>query len=176
MLNGQVFKNQLFENQIFALFINSLYNGQSGILNGYLNIVCTTTSENSSFKTLIDSINKSSESKPPITKITDKIAKYFVPVIMCISIISFGIYLICTHDLELSLNFGISVLVVACPCALALATPIAIMVGTSSAAKNGILIKSGDILQKNGYTVLERVQDFNERERAVLAQYGGKDE
>jgi heavy metal translocating P-type ATPase len=120
------------------------------ILNGYLNIVCTTTSENSSFKTLIDSINKSSESKPPITKITDKIAKYFVPVIMCISIISFGIYLICTHDLELSLNFGISVLVVACPCALALATPIAIMVGTSSAAKNGILIKSGDILQKNG--------------------------
>lgn len=120
------------------------------VTNGYAVISCSTNAKNSSFNKLIESIENSSSSKPKITRITDKIALYFVPIIFVIAILSFTLTLLISKNIELALNFSISVLVVACPCALVLATPIAIMVGTTTSSKNGILIKSGEILEQNG--------------------------
>lgn len=86
--------------------------------------------------------------KAPIQKLADKISGVFVPVVIGIAIItSLGWYLV-TGNIAQSIIPAVAVLVIACPCALGLATPTAIMVGTGIGAKNGILIKSGQSLEK----------------------------
>jgi Cu+-exporting ATPase len=88
-------------------------------------------------------------SKPPIARMVDIIASYFVPVVISIAIITFVIwYLFGPHPvLTYSfLNF-VAVLIIACPCALGLATPTSIMVGTGKGAENGILIRGAKALE-----------------------------
>lgn len=85
--------------------------------------------------------------KAPISKLADKVAGYFVPVVMIIAVVSSIIWLLLGHDLTFVLTIFVSVLVIACPCALGLATPTAIMVGTGLGASHGILIKSGEALE-----------------------------
>ena len=72
---------------------------------------------------------------------------YFVPVVVCIAIVSGLAWFISGKDVVFSLTVFIAVLVIACPCALGLATPTAIMVGTGKGAENGILIKGGEALE-----------------------------
>ncbi len=85
--------------------------------------------------------------KAPISKLADKVAGYFVPVVIGIAFLSAIIWLIAGKDIAFVLTVFVSVLVIACPCALGLATPTAIMVGTGVGAKCGILIKSGEALE-----------------------------
>ena len=100
---------------------------------------------------IIKLVEEAQGSKPPIARLVDVIASYFVPAVITISIITFiGWYLLdpvrdqaLTHAL---LNF-VAVLIIACPCALGLATPTSIMVGTGKGAENGILIRGGDALE-----------------------------
>lgn len=96
---------------------------------------------------MIRLVDEASSSKVPLAKLADKIASIFVPVVMAIAVVSFVIWYIFTKDFELSLSFGISVLVVSCPCALGLATPAAVMAGVGRGAEYGILIKSGEALE-----------------------------
>ncbi|KAF9444175.1 copper P-type ATPase CtaA [Macrolepiota fuliginosa MF-IS2] len=107
-------------------------------------------------------------SKAPIQALADRIAGYFVPSVIFLSVLTFLTWVILTEwvlpadalpemfklrakegmgTLGVCLQMGISVVVVACPCALTLATPTAIMVGTGMGAKNGILIKGGRALE-----------------------------
>ena len=88
-------------------------------------------------------------SKPPIGRLVDRIASVFVPVVILISLATFGLWLALAPEprLAFALTAAIAVLVIACPCALGLATPIAIMVGTSRAAASNVLIKNSDALQ-----------------------------
>jgi Cu+-exporting ATPase len=99
--------------------------------------------------------------KAPIQGVADTIAKYFVPIIVLLSILSSifwftFIYTSLGEDTYIgdqthfvfAFNFGISTLVIACPCALGLATPTAVMVGTGIAASFGVLIKGGDVLER----------------------------
>lgn len=85
--------------------------------------------------------------KAPISKLVDKISGIFVPVVMVLAAITFIFWMIYSGDIETSLTYFISVLVIACPCALGLATPTAIMVGTGKGAENGIFIKSAESLE-----------------------------
>lgn len=85
--------------------------------------------------------------KAPISKIADKVAGYFVPVVMVIAVVAALVWLLAGKDLPFVINIFVSVLVIACPCALGLATPTAIMVGTGLGAGHGILIKSGEALE-----------------------------
>lgn len=85
--------------------------------------------------------------KAPISKIADKVAGYFVPVVMGIAVVAALIWLFLGKDIAFVINIFVSVLVIACPCALGLATPTAIMVGTGLGANHGILIKSGEALE-----------------------------
>jgi Cu+-exporting ATPase len=88
-------------------------------------------------------------SKPPIGRLVDRIASVFVPIVILISLATFGVWLVLAPEprLAFALTAAIAVLVIACPCALGLATPIAIMVGTSRAAASNVLIKNSDALQ-----------------------------
>lgn len=115
---------------------------------GYLKIKALKVGEDTSISNIIKLVEEASNSKAPISKLVDKIAGVFVPVIMSISIVTLVVSYLILKDFELSFNFAISVLVIACPCALGLATPVAIMVGTGKGAENGLLIKNAEILEK----------------------------
>ena len=97
---------------------------------------------------IVKLVEDASISKAPIENIADKVAGVFVPIVIIIAVITFVIWLTTTKDIELALNFAISVLVISCPCALGLATPVAVMVGTGKGAENGILIKNAKSLQE----------------------------
>ena len=99
---------------------------------------------------IIRLVEEAQGSKAPIQRLADVIAGYFVPVVIVIALLVFALWAVIgpvpaiTHAL---LNF-VAVLVIACPCALGLATPTAIMVGTGKGAEQGILIRSGEALER----------------------------
>lgn len=86
--------------------------------------------------------------KAPVQKIVDQISGVFVPVVFLLSIATVLGWYFFNQDITHSVITAIAVLVIACPCALGLATPMAIMVGTGEGARRGILIKSGEVLEK----------------------------
>ena len=98
---------------------------------------------------IIRMVNEAASSKAPIQKITDKVSKYFVPIIVGVSLITFIIWAILGPEPRFVYAFvnAIAVLIIACPCALGLATPVSVMVGMGKGAKNGILIKDAKALE-----------------------------
>ena len=94
-------------------------------------------------------VEEAQGSKPPIARLADVIAGYFVPAVIGIATVTLVVWLIVGPSPALNyalLNF-VAVLVIACPCALGLATPTAIMVGTGRGAEYGILIRDGQSLE-----------------------------
>ncbi len=118
------------------------------VSSGYAHLKATKVGEDTSIANIIKLVDEASNSKAPISKLADKISGIFVPIILILAFITFVANLIVSLNFELSLNFAISVVVIACPCALGLATPVAIMVGTGKGAQNGLLIKNAEILEK----------------------------
>lgn len=98
---------------------------------------------------IADLVSQAQNSQAPIQKTADKIAGIFVPTILIIATVTFVIWysLVGVSAIQAML-YAIAVMVVACPCALGLATPTALMVGTSRAAKMGVLIKDGQALEE----------------------------
>jgi Cu+-exporting ATPase len=99
---------------------------------------------------IIRLVEEAQGSKAPIQRFADRVASIFVPVVMVLAIITFGVWGFLVEDPDMGralLNF-VSVLIIACPCAMGLATPTAVMVGTGLGAESGILIKGGESLEK----------------------------
>mgnify|MGYP003760445737 FL=1 len=97
---------------------------------------------------IIKLVEEAQGSKAPVQRLADKISGIFVPVVVLIALITVIGYSLIAKDFNTGLINAVAVLVIACPCALGLATPTAIMVGTGKAAENGILIKSGEHLER----------------------------
>lgn len=99
---------------------------------------------------IIKMVNDASRSKAPIQKLVDKISKYFVPIVVFISILTFIAWVIFGPEPRYVYAFvnAIAVLIIACPCALGLATPMSVMVGVGKGAQNGVLIKNAEALEK----------------------------
>ena len=115
---------------------------------GYFTMQVTRTGQDTALAQIIKLVDEATGTKPPIQRLADKISSVFVPVVICIAIAVFALWmLISGGDIACAVNFGISVLVISCPCALGLATPTAIMVGTGRGASSGILIKSAQTLE-----------------------------
>ncbi len=106
------------------------------------------SSADSTVQQIINLVEEAATSKVKLQLLADKIAGIFVPTIIAIAVLVFGVWLIFTRptNFDLAFNFAISVLVVSCPCALGLATPVAVMVGTGKGAENGVLVKNADAL------------------------------
>jgi Cu+-exporting ATPase len=98
---------------------------------------------------IIRLVQEAQGSKPPIARMVDVIASYFVPIVIVIAIVTFLVWYFFGPHPALTyafLNF-VAVLIIACPCALGLATPTSIMVGTGKGAENGILIRGAEALE-----------------------------
>lgn len=114
---------------------------------GYLEFRADTEAKDTTLAQIVRLVEQAGGSKAPIARLADKIAGVFVPVVMGISLITFGVWMLLGYGLEFSLNCAVSVLVISCPCALGLATPVAIMVGTGRGAQMGVLFKNAEALE-----------------------------
>jgi Cu+-exporting ATPase len=94
-------------------------------------------------------VEQAQGARPPIARLADLIASWFVPAVMAIAAVTFVVWLLAGPQpaLNYALVNAIAVLVIACPCALGLATPTAVMVGTGKGAQNGVLIRDGASLE-----------------------------
>lgn len=98
---------------------------------------------------IIRMVQEAQGSKAPVQRVADKIARVFVPAVLCLSLITFILWYAVGGDSQLprAVLSAVSVLVIACPCALGLATPTALMVGIGKAARKNILIKDAAALE-----------------------------
>lgn len=109
---------------------------------GAIDIKATKVGEDSSLQKLIRMVREAEDKKAPMARIADKCASWLVPAAFMIAVI--------TGILTDNLERAVTVLVVFCPCALVLATPTAIMAAIGQATKHGVIIKSGESLEKMG--------------------------
>lgn len=119
------------------------------LLEGTIKVVVQKSGSSTILAQMIDMVKNASFNKPSIQRIGDKISAKFVPIVILISILTFLIsVLVFNLEVKSSLLNSIAVLVISCPCAMGLATPTAVAVGIGRAARNGILIKGGDVLER----------------------------
>lgn len=99
---------------------------------------------------IVQMVNDASRSRAPIQKLADTVSRYFVPVVVIIALLTFGVWAIWGPEpaYVYALVNAIAVLIIACPCALGLATPMSVMVGVGKGAQNGVLIKNAEALEK----------------------------
>ncbi|OIV94902.1 hypothetical protein TanjilG_22099 [Lupinus angustifolius] len=128
---------------------------------GVLRIKATRVGSESALSQIVRLVESAQMAKAPVQKFADRISKYFVPLVILTSIATWLAWFLAgkfhaypkswipssMDSFELALQFGISVMVIACPCALGLATPTAVMVGTGVGATQGVLIKGGQALE-----------------------------
>ena len=117
------------------------------ITEGYIELRADKVGEDTTLAQVIRMVEDAGGSKAPIARLADKIAGFFVPVVMGIALITFLLWMLAGQTIEFSLTCAISVLVISCPCALGLATPVAIMVGTGRGAAMGVLFKNAQALE-----------------------------
>jgi Cu+-exporting ATPase len=115
---------------------------------GALEVKVTKIGDDTALSQIIKIVQDAASSKVPIQRLADKIASYFVPIVIFIGISSSLLwYLIGGVGLNVAVLIFVSVLIIACPCALGIATPAALLVSSGKAAGEGVLVKSGESLQ-----------------------------
>ncbi len=100
---------------------------------------------------IIGMVADAQRSRAPIQKVADAVAAYFVPAVLAIAAITFVVWAVAAPEqppLAWALVNAVAVLIIACPCALGLATPMSIMVGIGRGAREGVLVKNADVLER----------------------------
>lgn len=100
------------------------------------------------FSKIIDMVLHAQRTKAPMQRLADQVSSFFVPAVVFVAICTLTGWLIWGPGLGFAIVNAVSVLIIACPCALGLATPISIIVGVGIGAQKGVLIKSGEALEK----------------------------
>ncbi len=125
---------------------------RSGTINGTgsFDMIAEKVGADTLLSHIIEMVNAASRSKSSLQNLADKVAKYFVPIVVLISVFTFIAWYNFGPEPRLVFGFvnAIAVLIIACPCALGLATPMSVMVGVGQGAQNGILIKNAEALEK----------------------------
>jgi P-type Cu+ transporter len=123
--------------------------GGTILVNGGMKMLAEKIGTETVLSQIIEMVKNAQQSKPSIQRLGDKVSNVFVPVVLCISLLTFFIcHFAFAISVQHSLMNSIAVLVISCPCAMGLATPTALMVGIGRAARNGILIKGGNSLEE----------------------------
>ncbi|MCA1611068.1 MAG: heavy metal translocating P-type ATPase [Acidobacteria bacterium] len=125
-------------------------------------------------------VSEAQRTRAPIQKLADLVAGYFVPIVIAVAVITFGVWAFAGPDPRMAhgLVNAVAVLIIACPCALGLATPMSIMVATGKAAKAGVLFRNAEAiesLRKVDTLVMDKTGTITEgkpRVAEILAQPG----
>jgi Cu+-exporting ATPase len=125
---------------------------------GFFKFEATRVGKETALSQIIHLVEEAQGSKAPIQKLADKVSEVFVPIVIGIAALTFLVWyfiipLPFNSEVDLftrALINMVAVLVIACPCAMGLATPTAVMVGTGKGAENGILLRSGEALERAG--------------------------
>jgi Cu+-exporting ATPase len=122
----------------------------AGTINGQgtLTFTGTRVGRDTALAQIIRLVQEAQGSKAPIQALADRVAAVFVPAIIAIALLVFGIWILVSADFVTAMIRMVAVLVIACPCALGLATPTAIMAGTGKGAERGMLIKNSRALEE----------------------------
>jgi P-type Cu2+ transporter len=116
---------------------------------GVLLMEVTRTGQETVLAQIIRLVENAQSAAAPIQRLADRVSAYFIPVILAVAAATFGYWSMQGGgNSAAAMLSAVSVLVIACPCALGLATPVAILAGTGRAARRGILIKGGDVLER----------------------------
>ncbi len=120
-----------------------------GTLNGAGSFVMRATAVGAATRLsqIVALVGSAQRSRAPIQALADAVAAWFVPLVVVIAVVSFGVWFGITHDVAQALVAAISVLIIACPCALGLATPMSVMVATGRGAHAGVLVKNAEALE-----------------------------
>ncbi|RYE23972.1 MAG: cadmium-translocating P-type ATPase [Sphingobacteriales bacterium] len=123
--------------------------GGTLLLEGNMKVKATKVGNASVLSSIIRMVREAQGSKPPLQKLADKISAIFVPAVLVIAVLTLLVsYFILNLGFGEAMMRSIAVMVISCPCAMGLATPAAIAVGLGRAARNGMLIKGGDTLER----------------------------
>ncbi|SIS77567.1 heavy metal translocating P-type ATPase [Phaeovulum vinaykumarii] len=121
-----------------------------GTVNGPAALVMrvTATGGQTVLARIIAMVEAAQGAKLPVQALVDRVTRVFVPVVLGLSALTLGVWLLAGAAFGTALIAAISVMVIACPCAMGLATPVSILVGTGRAAEMGVLFRRGDALQR----------------------------
>ncbi len=118
--------------------------------NGTLTVKVEKVGSETMLAQIVRMVQEAQGSKAPIQDFADKVSAVFVPAVLCIAALTFIYwYVINGSSLAEALNYFIAVIVISCPCALGLATPTALVTGVGLGARNGIIFKGGDAIEKS---------------------------
>ncbi len=117
---------------------------------GYIMCRATRVGSDTTLSKIIQMVSEASATKAPIAKTADRVSAVFVPTVIGIAAVTFIVWLILGKSMGFAVSRAISVLVISCPCALGLATPVAVMAGSGTGARNGILFKTAASLEFAG--------------------------
>ncbi|QEO17722.1 heavy metal translocating P-type ATPase [Acetobacter vaccinii] len=122
----------------------------AGTLNqtGMLRVKATQVGAQTMLAGIVRMVQQAQGSKAQVQRLADRVSAVFVPVVLLLAVLTFGVGWFWTGDIGRAVLSAVAVLVVACPCSLGLATPTAIMVGTALGAKAGILFRNADALEQ----------------------------
>jgi P-type Cu+ transporter len=126
---------------------NDMLTGGTLNIDGLLTMEATHVGKETALSRIIQLVKDAQGSKAPVQALADRIAAVFVPSIILIAFVTFGIWWSVTGQFVPSMIRLVAVLVIACPCALGLATPTAIMAGSGKGAQNGILFKNSEAIE-----------------------------
>jgi Cu+-exporting ATPase len=115
---------------------------------GLLTVKATKVGKETALAQIIKLVERAQSSKAPIQRVVDQVSGYFVPAVIVLALITFGVWMVVGGEFVPALLRLIAILVIACPCAMGLATPTSIMVGMGKGAENGILFKNSAALER----------------------------
>jgi Cu+-exporting ATPase len=126
---------------------------------------------------IVQLVSQAQRSRAPIQRLADRVAKWFVPIVVAIAVITFFAWFVLGPQPRFAhaLVNAVAVLIIACPCALGLATPMAIMVGVGRGARAGVLIKNAEaleILEKVDTLVVDKTGTLTEGKPEVVSYTG----
>ncbi len=119
---------------------------------GFIKAQASRVGRDTTLSQIIRMVSDAAATKAPLARIADKVSAVFVPAVIGIALLTLAGWMLAGQTFTFAIARAISVLVISCPCALGLATPVAIMVGNGLGAKNGILYKTSEVLERTGRT------------------------